>query len=141
MAIIKEIKGSELFLWMNGRLIYKKWLNTGQSKVFDVIAYDKYTLASISDSVISTIKTLDLAPQFHSLVSTSSKTSTIRQGYITFQGEVLALSFENKPNLIVKIQEVFHGKYRLRRGSWCFVLGSSLRKDGEKRGKKKLSYD
>lgn len=34
---------------MNGNLIYKRWLNTGQSKVFDVMAYDKYTLTSIQD--------------------------------------------------------------------------------------------
>jgi translation elongation factor EF-Tu-like GTPase len=34
---------------MNRRLIYKRWLNTGQSKVFDVMAYDKYTLISIRD--------------------------------------------------------------------------------------------
>jgi translation elongation factor EF-Tu-like GTPase len=34
---------------MNGKLIYKRWLKTGQSKVFDVMAYDKYTLTSIKD--------------------------------------------------------------------------------------------
>jgi translation elongation factor EF-Tu-like GTPase len=34
---------------MNGKLIYKRWLKTGQSKVFDVMAYDKYTLTSIRD--------------------------------------------------------------------------------------------
>ena len=34
---------------MNGKLIYKRWLDTGQSKVFDVMAYDKYTLTSIRD--------------------------------------------------------------------------------------------
>jgi hypothetical protein len=35
---------------MDGKLIYKKWLDTGQSKVFDVMAYDKYTLVSIKDT-------------------------------------------------------------------------------------------
>ena len=49
MSIHKEIKGNELYLYMNGNLIYKRWLDTGQSKVFDVMAYDKYTLSSIRD--------------------------------------------------------------------------------------------
>ena len=49
MAYRKEIKGDELYLYMNGKLIYKRWLKTGQSKVFDVMAYDKYTLLSIQD--------------------------------------------------------------------------------------------
>jgi len=49
MAIIKEIKGNELYLWMNGNLIYKRWLETGQSKVFDLMAYDKYTYLSMTD--------------------------------------------------------------------------------------------
>ena len=34
---------------MNGNLIYRRWLKTGQSKVFDVMAYGKYTLTSIRD--------------------------------------------------------------------------------------------
>ncbi|MDR2271903.1 MAG: hypothetical protein LBF27_13445 [Sphingobacterium sp.] len=34
---------------MNGKLIYKRWLDTGESKVFDVKAYDKYTLANIEE--------------------------------------------------------------------------------------------
>lgn len=34
---------------MNGNIIYKRWLDTGESKVFDVMAYDKYTLTSIRD--------------------------------------------------------------------------------------------
>jgi hypothetical protein len=37
MAIFKKIENDELYLYMNGNLIYKRWLNTGQSKVFDVI--------------------------------------------------------------------------------------------------------
>ena len=50
MLISKEIsKDNELNLYMNGKLIYKRWLNTGQSKVFDVMAYDKYTHASYTD--------------------------------------------------------------------------------------------
>lgn len=49
MVILKKVEGNELYLYMNGNLIYKRWLDTGQSKVFDIMAYDKYTLTSIRD--------------------------------------------------------------------------------------------
>jgi len=49
MPIFKKIENNELYLYMNGQLIYKRWLNTGYSKVFDIMAYDKYTLTSIRD--------------------------------------------------------------------------------------------
>lgn len=49
MAIIKTISSNELYLYINGKLVYKRWLDTGASKVFDLMAYDKYTLASIQD--------------------------------------------------------------------------------------------
>jgi hypothetical protein len=49
MIFKKVTKGNELYVYMNGNLIYKRWLNTGQSKVFDLMAYDKYTLKSIKD--------------------------------------------------------------------------------------------
>ncbi len=50
MNIRKEIKdGNELYLWFNGKLIFKKWLNQGCSKVFDRGAWDKYTSHSITD--------------------------------------------------------------------------------------------
>lgn len=49
MAIHKEIKDNQLYLYLNGNLIYKRWLDSGQSKVFDVMAYDKYTLKSYCD--------------------------------------------------------------------------------------------
>ncbi len=50
LIITKEItKDNELYLYMDGELIYKRWLNTGESKVFDVMAYDKYTYASYTD--------------------------------------------------------------------------------------------
>ena len=49
MVIFKEIKDNELYLYINGNLVYKRWLDTGQSKVFDVMAYDKYTHTSIRD--------------------------------------------------------------------------------------------
>tara|TARA_R110002049_G_scaffold203024_1_gene373519 strand:- start:48 stop:203 length:156 start_codon:yes stop_codon:yes gene_type:complete len=49
MIFKKKTKDNELYVYMNGKLIYKKWLNTGQSKVFDVMAYNKYTLKSIKE--------------------------------------------------------------------------------------------
>lgn len=49
MAIFKKIEDQELKLYRHGRLIYKRWLDTGQSKVFDVMAYDKNTLVTIKD--------------------------------------------------------------------------------------------
>jgi len=47
--IFKDFSENELYLFMNGKFIYKRWLDTGVSKVFDVMAYDKYTLASIKE--------------------------------------------------------------------------------------------
>ena len=49
LAIKKVIDGDEFYLYMDGNLIYKRWLKTGESKVFDVMAYDKYTYTSIKD--------------------------------------------------------------------------------------------
>ena len=46
----KVIRGNELYLYNGkGQLIYKRWLNLGYSKVFDVATYDKHTLVSITD--------------------------------------------------------------------------------------------
>jgi hypothetical protein len=47
MAIIKFIWNRQLYLFMNGRLIYKRWLDTEQSAVFDVMTYDRHTYTSI----------------------------------------------------------------------------------------------
>lgn len=50
MIIKKEIKNdNELYLYLNGKLIYKRWLNLGYGKVFDTQAFGKYTYHSISD--------------------------------------------------------------------------------------------
>lgn len=49
MVFTKETKNNELYVYMNGRLIYKRWLATGQSMVFDKMAYTKYTLKSIKE--------------------------------------------------------------------------------------------
>lgn len=43
---------------MNGKCIYKRWINEGHSKVFDVMAYDSYTLASYTDIEIENTKEL-----------------------------------------------------------------------------------
>lgn len=49
MMIHKEIVDNQLYLYMNGKLIYKRWLDTGQALVFDVMAYDKYISVSIRE--------------------------------------------------------------------------------------------
>ena len=49
MIFTKEIKDRELYVYANGKLIYKRWLDTGQSIVVNQLAYDKYTLVSIKD--------------------------------------------------------------------------------------------
>ena len=48
MIVRKEIKNdNELYLYFNDKLIYKRWLNYGYSKVFDKTAYGKDTFVSI----------------------------------------------------------------------------------------------
>jgi len=47
MVFTKETNEQEFEVYMNGKLIYKKWIKTGESKVFDIMAYDKYTEYSI----------------------------------------------------------------------------------------------
>ena len=32
--IHKEIHGNELYVWMNGSLLYKRWFNYGYGKIF-----------------------------------------------------------------------------------------------------------
>ena len=49
MAFTKETKDNQLYVYMNGKLTYKRWLATGQSMVFDKMAYTKYTLKSITE--------------------------------------------------------------------------------------------
>ncbi len=50
MAFVKVKSGEEFYLFMNGKLIYKHWINTGQSLVFDKMPYTKNTLVSIKDN-------------------------------------------------------------------------------------------
>ncbi|KAB1153472.1 hypothetical protein F7018_16705 [Tenacibaculum aiptasiae] len=49
MIIKKEIIDHEFYLWFNGKLVFKKWLDQGSSKVFDYHAWGKYTEYSITD--------------------------------------------------------------------------------------------
>jgi len=50
MIVRKEIKNdNELYLYFNGKLIYKRWLNLGYGKVFDTQAFNKYTAYSMAD--------------------------------------------------------------------------------------------
>ncbi|MFD2588924.1 MULTISPECIES: hypothetical protein [Flavobacteriaceae] len=49
MAYTKGTKDNQLCVYMNGKLIYKKRLDTGQSFVFDKMNYTKYTLKSIRE--------------------------------------------------------------------------------------------
>lgn len=46
---VKKIVGDELYLYYQGKLIYKRWLKRDYSVVFDVATYDKNTLVSITD--------------------------------------------------------------------------------------------
>ena len=50
MVFKEKTTDNELYVYLNGNLIYKKWIDTGESKVFDVMAYDKYTLKSITEN-------------------------------------------------------------------------------------------
>jgi len=46
----KEIKNdNELYLYFNDKLIYKRWLDQGYSKVFDRFAYGKDTFITITE--------------------------------------------------------------------------------------------
>lgn len=57
MAISKKISDdNELYLYMNGKLIYKRWLNDGYSKVFDKTAYGRDTFVSIVEENGQVIK-------------------------------------------------------------------------------------
>ena len=53
---------------------------------------------------------LGLSDQYHELVLNGEKTSTVRLGHVVFADSNLMLTFENKPNIQVEIQEVIHDK-------------------------------
>ena len=99
MAYRKEIKDNELYLYMDGKLIYKKWLKTGQSKVFDIMAYDKYTLASISKDGKSR-KRMDIADLYAEL-----KTMAVPDSKIYLHGLYGSTDDNEKLALTVKMGE------------------------------------
>lgn len=45
--ITKFLVNNELYLYLNGVLIFKKWIDQNRSVVFDVMTYDKNTHVSI----------------------------------------------------------------------------------------------
>lgn len=49
MLIEKRFSENEFYLYMNGRLVYKKWFDLGYSKVFDRGAWSKYTDFTYTD--------------------------------------------------------------------------------------------
>lgn len=54
----KEIHGNELYLYnAKGELIFKRWLDQNRSVVFDVMTYDKATLVSITDKMLTNDET------------------------------------------------------------------------------------
>lgn len=61
MATHVETIGNEVYVYMNGSLLYKKWKNTGQSALFvenPSFTYDRNTLVSITDEgVKNNVKT------------------------------------------------------------------------------------
>jgi hypothetical protein len=65
MAAHSEIIGNEVYVYMNGSLLYKRWLNTGQTKLFTKepsFAYDKHTLFSITDDGVKNNLTGEVKP-------------------------------------------------------------------------------
>lgn len=95
MAIFKKIENDELYLYMNGNLIYKRWLKTGQSKVFDVMAYDKYTLTSIKDLDYENPRDLVIVKANLKLKRTEDET----QGLSTVIDQIMYLNIEKTDNL------------------------------------------
>ena len=52
MIFTEKSEDNELYVYFNDRLIYKKWLDTGVSKVFDRFAYSKSTTESIKIKIL-----------------------------------------------------------------------------------------
>ena len=100
MIIRKEIKDdNELYLYFNGKLIYKRWLNLGYGKVFDTTAFGKYTEYSITEF------DLDQTPD---LIHIKAKLSLIpfEKG-----GRKTGIKSGYRPNHIFEYQSNGHFKY------------------------------
>ena len=113
MLITKKIsKDNEFYLYLNGKLIYKKWLNTGQSKIFDVMAYDKYTYASYNDLKIESS---------HDLIKIKAK---IRLRTTEEGGRVNGISSGYRPNHVFEykengmLKETFIGDIQFGKGTF-----------------------
>jgi hypothetical protein len=49
MAVYTETIGSELYVYINGKLTMKRWIKEERSVVFTPFPYDKHTAISITD--------------------------------------------------------------------------------------------
>ncbi len=84
MVIKKEIKDdNEFYLYINGKLIYKRWLNLGYGKVFDTHTFGKYTDYSITDFDLEETPDLIRVQAKLKLFSTKDggRKSAIKSGY------------------------------------------------------------
>lgn len=51
MSVYSEIIGNEVYVWMGGKLLYKKWLdNSSESIIFDVAGVIRKSDSKISIS-------------------------------------------------------------------------------------------
>lgn len=48
--IYKEFYDNQLYLHMNGQLLYKRWLKTGQSLVFNIQNFDSTKSYSVTET-------------------------------------------------------------------------------------------
>lgn len=83
MAVLKKIENGELYVYMNGNLIYKRWLESGESKVFDIMAYDKYTHSSFHELGYENLKGIILVKARLKLKATEDggRTKGVVSGY------------------------------------------------------------
>jgi len=51
MAALSVTINNEVYIYMNGYLIMKKWIKENRSVVFDIKTYDKNTLHTIKDEI------------------------------------------------------------------------------------------
>ena len=100
MIIKKEIKNdNEFYLYFNGKLIFKKWLDHGYSKVFDHFAWAKYTEKSITDFDLE-----ETPPFYH--VECNLTLFSKEQG-----GRETPIGNEYRPNHVFEYEEDGNPKY------------------------------
>lgn len=84
MIIKKEIKNdNELYLYFNGKLIYKRWLDLGYGKVFDTHAFGRYTDYSITNfDLEDTPELIHVKAKLHILpIKSGGRKTAIKSGY------------------------------------------------------------